>query len=381
MENRRIDLLEEILKINSVNGNEEEVADCLASHLQKAGIETKKVQYDNGRANLVAEIGNGGSVFSLSGHMDVVSEGELKDWNTPPFSAVDKDGVIYGRGACDMKSGLSAMVMAMIELKEEKVEFDGRVRLLATVGEEVGLLGAKQLTEQGYASDVEAMIIGEPTGRRIVYAHKGVLTYTINSRGKSAHSSMPELGCNAIDNLIIFYNKMMAEFAKLTAENVALGKFVHNTSIINGGHQVNSVPDFATLTMNVRTTPEVNNSTVQSVLENIVSELNTTVKDMDLELTIKQSTSPVFSDVNSKLVKSAKIESQKMFKEDLPLFGAPGGTDAAEFILGNKDMQIIIFGPGNESLHQTNEHIEIASYLEMVDLYKNIILSYFSQSE
>ena len=378
MTKKRVDLLEEILKINSVNGNEEQVADCLANHLHKAGIESKKVQYDTGRANLVAEIGKGGPVLSLSGHMDVVSEGDPKEWATPPFGAVEKDGKIYGRGSSDMKSGLSAMVMAMIELKEAQVEFNGRVRLLATVGEEVGLLGAKQLTEEGYASDVEAMIIGEPTGHRIVYAHKGVLSYEITSRGKSAHSSMPELGCNAIDNLILFYNKMMAEFAKLTAENVALGKFVHNTSVINGGHQVNSVPDLATLTMNVRTTPEVNNSAVQKIIETIVKELNETVKGMELEFTLMQSTLPVFSDINSKLVNSAKTEALKMFKEELPLLGAPGGTDAAEYIKGNKDMQIIVFGPGNESLHQVDENVEIANYLEMVDLYKNIILAYFS---
>ncbi|GBU11004.1 N-succinyl-diaminopimelate deacylase [Erysipelotrichaceae bacterium] len=380
MEKKRLEILQDILKIDSTNGNEEAVADYLKGVLEESGIIAKKVAYADKRTNLIAEIGAGAKTLAISGHMDVVSAGNLADWTTPPFEPTIRDGKLFARGATDMKSGLAALVCAMAELSLEKVPLKGKLKLLATVGEEVGLLGAHQLTNEGYADGVDALIIGEPSGHLIVYAHKGVLTFTVNSVGKSAHSSMPELGVNAIDNLLVFYTAMQEAFSKLTANNPALGKFVYNNSIINGGKQANSVPDEAFLMVNTRTTPEVPNEIIQKTLEKIVKTLNDTIPTMDLSLEINQSTLPVFSNIDSKLVTIAKEEGDKMFNEDLQLIGAPGGTDAAEFIRANKDMQIIIFGPGNDSLHQTDEYVKVDNYLEMVDLYKKIIIRYFEEA-
>ena len=373
----RLEILKDMLQIDSANKNEEDVAKCIAKHLSASGITSKLVEYSPGRSNLVAEIGSGETVLALSGHMDVVPTGNPVLWDTPPFTPTEKDGKIFARGATDMKSGLAAMVAAIKELAEEKVELGGKLRLLATVGEEVGLLGAEQLTKEGYANDVEALIIGEPTGHRIAYAHKGIFTYVVTSYGKSAHSSMPEQGVNAIDNLLVFYNKMMEEFGKLTQENVALGKLIYCNSILNGGQQFNMVPDKASLSANLRTIPEVNNEMVTTILKDIVSSLNKNIPDMKLELEIVSNDPPMFSDINSKLVKVALSSSEKMFGKVLPVLGAPGGTDAAKFIQANKDMQIIIFGPGNDTLHQINENVGIDNYLEMIDLYKNIVLDYF----
>lgn len=373
----RLEILKEILAIDSTNGNEKEVAECLAAQLAKSGIAGKFVDYAPKRSGLVAEIGADGPVFGLSGHMDVVPAGDAALWTSPPFAPTERDGKLYARGATDMKSGLAAMVAAMKELADDKITLPGRVRLLATVSEEVGLFGAEQMTKEGYADEVEALIIGEPTGHRMAYAHKGIYSYTVTSFGKSAHSSMPEQGVNAIDNLLVFYNAMMAEFSKLTEENVALGKMIYCNSVIGGGQQLNMVPDKASLSANLRTIPEVNNERVTEVLKGIVDSLNHSAEDMRLELEIHQSDPPMFSDIHSKLVKIAQAEGKKMFGEDVPVLGAPGGTDAAKFIQANKDMQIIIFGPGNDTLHKIDEYVEVDNYLEMIDLYKNIILGYF----
>ena len=206
---KRLELLNRILAVDSTNGNEAEVADILQDFLAKNGISSKMIPYASGRSNLVAEIGKGDKVIGISGHMDVVSAGDVSLWRNPPFQPTEIDGKIYARGASDMKGGLAALLMAMVELQDEKVALNGRVKLLATVGEEIGLLGAKQLTNEGYADDLDGLIIGEPTGHRIIYAHKGVFTYKVTSFGKSAHSSMPELGINAIDNLMVFYNRIV----------------------------------------------------------------------------------------------------------------------------------------------------------------------------
>lgn len=377
----RVNLLKEILAIDSTNGNEAKVAVVLEKHLAQAGIISKQVVYSSGRNNLVAEIGEGGPVLSFSGHMDVVSAGSLDHWDTDPFTPVERDGRLYARGASDMKSGLMAFVIAMIELQEEKKITKGCLRLLATVGEELGLLGSRQLTEEGYASDVDAMIIGEPSGHNIAFAHKGVINYTITSYGKAAHSSMPNLGRNAIDNLIVFYNEIEKEFTHFTAVNETLGGFVHTNSIIGGGDQINSVPDKAFMSANIRTIPEVPNELVTKTLHEVTNRLNDDPDNgIELVLDISKDTSFVFSDKNSKIVRIAKEEADAMFHEDVPLLGIPGGTDAAQFIRGNPNMQIVIFGPGNESIHQPNESVVIDNYLEMIDLYKKIALRYFDET-
>lgn len=276
------------------------------------------------------------------------------------------------------------MAAAMMELADEQAGspgspgLQGRLRLFATVGEETGLLGAEQLTKLGYANDVEAMIIGEPTGRRIVYAHKGIVTANIASYGKSAHSSMPEHGVNAIDHLLLFYNRMETAFAKRQEENAALGKLTHCNSVIEGGEQHNIVPDRASLSVNIRTIPEAGNEDVLGMLREIITELNENVENMRLEITILQSDPPVFSDIHSRLMQTTQAEAKKMFGEELPVLGAPGATDAAKYIQGNKSMQIIVFGPGNDTMHQDNECVEEENYLEMIDLYKNIAGAYFA---
>lgn len=373
----RIALLCEVLSIPSDGKNEKAVADCLGKHFADHDISARELAYAPDRSNLIAQIGVGNHVLALSGHLDVVPAGDLKSWKSPPYAPELRDGKLYARGATDMKSGLVAMAIAMIELAKDKTMLDCCIRFLGTVGEETGLLGAQQLTDAGYAKDIEALIIGEPTGRRIVYAHKGICTITIHSHGKNAHSSMPEQGVNAIDNLILFYNRILPALSKLNRENAALGKLSFCNSVIRGGEQFNMVPAKASLTTNLRTIPEIENEEIISLFYDTMTDMNRTIPCMWLEMDLKQSDPPVFSDPSSKLVQTARAEAKKMFGLEIPIIGAPGATDAAKFIQGNKRMQVVVFGPGSETMHQVNEYVKIDDYLDMIDLYKNIIRAYF----
>lgn len=373
---KKLQILKDMVNINSTNGHEEQVANYLQQLLSEYGIESEKVQYDVDRASLVSEIGSSdGPVLAFSGHMDVVDAGDESKWKFPPFEATEHDGKIYGRGATDMKSGLAAMVIAMIELQEEKQKLNGKIRLLATVGEEVGELGAEQLTQKGYADDLDGLIIGEPSGHQIVYAHKGSINYTVKSTGKNAHSSMPEYGVNAIDNLLLFYNEV-EKFAKsVDATNEILGNFIHNVTVIDGGNQVNSIPEKAQLQGNIRSIPEMGNETVKQVLVKIINELNKQ-ENVKLELLFDYDKQPVFSDKNSELVNIAKRVASDIIKEEIPLLGISGTTDAAEFSKAKKPFPVIIFGPGNETPHQVNENVSVENYLEMVDVYKRIAVEF-----
>ncbi|MBC6116956.1 ArgE/DapE family deacylase [Listeria innocua] len=373
---RKIQILKDIVNIDSTNGHEEQVANYLQKLFAEYGIESEKVQYDVDRASLVSAIGsNDGKVLAFSGHMDVVDAGDVSKWKFPPFEATEHEGKIYGRGATDMKSGLAAMVIAMIELHEEKQKLNGKIRLLATVGEEVGELGAEQLTQKGYADDLDGLIIGEPSGHRIVYAHKGSINYTVKSTGKNAHSSMPEFGVNAIDNLLLFYNEVEKFVKSIDATNEILGDFIHNVTVIDGGNQVNSIPEKAQLQGNIRSIPEMDNETVKQVLVKIINKLNKQ-ENVNLELIFDYDKQPVFSDKNSDLVNVAKRVASDIVKEEIPLLGISGTTDAAEFTKAKKAFPVIIFGPGNETPHQVNENVPVENYLEMVDVYKQIAIEF-----
>src|SRR5699024_9432999 len=130
----KISLLKDLVAIKSVNGNEIEVANYLKDVLNKHQIEAEVIEVDEGRANLVAEFGSGSPLIGISGHMDVVSEGDAADWKYDPFVLTEEDDKLYGRGTADMKAGLAALVIAMIEIKEAEALPQGTLRLLVTAG-------------------------------------------------------------------------------------------------------------------------------------------------------------------------------------------------------------------------------------------------------
>ena len=352
----KISILQDVVKIKSVNGNEEEVAIYLQNLLKKYEIPSELVSYAPNRSSLVAYLGeNREKVLGFSGHMDVVSEGDESQWTFPPFAAHIEGNKLYGRGATDMKSGLVAMVLAMIELKEKEVPLNGAVKFLGTVGEEVGELGAGQLTEKGYADDLSALVIGEPTNYNLMYAHMGSINYSVVSHGKEAHSSMPEEGINAINNLNEFITEANQQMAEVTAnyENPELGRTIHNVTVIKGGTQVNSIPGQAALQGNIRSIPEFSNDQVIALLQKI----------------------PVKAEKDSALIQAI----QAQFDQPLPLVTSAGTTDLAEFTKSDNTFDCVVFGPGvTTTAHQVDEYVEIDNYLDMIDKYQAIAKSYLN---
>jgi succinyl-diaminopimelate desuccinylase len=374
----KIQILNDLVAIKSVNGNEKEVAEYLSELFKKHGIDSSFLEYEKDRDNLIVEIGNKNNdkVLAFSGHMDVVSAGNVADWTSDPFKPEIRDGKMYGRGTCDMKSGLAAMAIAMIELKEEKTDFNGRLRLLATVGEEVGELGAEQLTKEGYVDDVTSMVIGEPSGYAgIVYAHKGSINFKVASAGKNAHSSMPQLGVNAIDHLNDFYTRANQLFRSETHTDEVLGDFIYNVTMISGGEQINSIPSEASLQGNIRTIPGYDNDLVVKKMNDLIDELNQK-ETYQLTLTIEANKISVKSKKDSDIAKIAQQVAKAHVGKEIPMVGISGTTDAAEFTKGKQDFPVIIFGPGNETPHQVDEYVDVDNYLEMIDIYKDMAVTY-----
>ena len=149
-EKERVDILSDVVKIKSENDNEKEICVYLKKILSQYDIDSNILEINDTRANLVAEIGNGFPILAISGHMDVVASSDKSEWTYPPFELTEKDDKLYGRGTTDMKGGLVALVLALIELKEENKLNQGTIRLLATSGEEKEQKGALLFNKQGF---------------------------------------------------------------------------------------------------------------------------------------------------------------------------------------------------------------------------------------
>lgn len=379
-EEQSLDVLKDLVAIKSDNDNELKVASYLKDLLAKYDIESEIKIIRGNRANLVAEIGHGKPVLGISGHMDVVAAGNLDDWNSDPYQLTEKDGQLYGRGATDMKSGLAALIITMIELHHQGLPQKGTIRLMATMGEEVGEEGSGYFLKDGSMDDVDGLVIGEPSGYNIGYAEKGSMDIKFTSKGKASHSSMPEKGFNAIDplmNLLIDANKI---FRDENIKHDSIGPLIFNTTLINGGTQVNSIPDHAEAEINARTIPEYDNQKVIDVLNDLVKKYNDQGAKISFDAYMNEF--PVLMDPKNALVAPMKKLMEQYTNEEVHVTPISAVTDASNLVQKKpSDLPFLIAGPGNDTPHQINEHVDKQMYLNFIDIYEKLFIDFLDNTK
>ena len=233
----------------TLKNGELEAGNKLVDFFNRHGIEVTLDRWDGSRANVVASIGSNDAdapTLLLGAHLDVVPAAK-EHWKTDPFCPVEKDGCVIGRGSVDMLGGLCAAAMAMVDLSSS--ELSGRVIFAATAGEETDSCGVKRFIEQYPVKNPIGTIIAEPTGMKILRAHRGILWLKVETFGKTAHGSTPQAGINAILKMNALVNQLQSWKIPHTPHPL-LGGCSMSINRITGGSATNIVPDTCSVEIN-----------------------------------------------------------------------------------------------------------------------------------
>ena len=371
------ELLADLIRINSVNPSyeggvsEAGIVRYLAEYFEQHGIETWQQEAFPGRPNLIARIPgrNPSRRLIFEGHTDTVSAGGM---SIPPFDPVLSGGRIYGRGSCDTKAGLAAMAYAAVRLRQERVTPPSDIWVLAAADEEYSFGGVRRFLAETGRSKVErsGAVVAEPTGMRIAIASKGVLRWRIACHGKAAHSSKPHAGVNAIVNMARVIVDLEQDNTLLqAAPHPLLGPATLNVGLIEGGRQVNTVPDLCTIEIDRRLLP---GESIPKVLAHYRDLLDPSLgahfeppllEDEALE-------TPYDSD----LVRFAMGVASELGLDPAPI-GVAFGSDASKF--SRAGIPSIICGPGDIDLaHSAEESIELTQVEKAVTFYHNLMKTF-----
>jgi len=263
-------LLAELIALPSVNpaflparhphAGEKRVADFLAATVARAGLEVELTQVLPGRPNVLARLRPAGKIrqtILLAPHLDTVVA------DSTQFIPRRQAGRVYGRGACDTKGSVAAMLTALLELAQSpRRPQTTEIVFAGLIDEENWQAGSRALVEAGFKADLA--IVGEPTRLEVITAHKGNLWLEVSTRGKAAHGATPHLGRNAIVALAHIAIALETEYADelRRRRHPLLGTATINVGKISGGQQPNIVPADCTMVIDRRTLPGENETTV-----------------------------------------------------------------------------------------------------------------------
>ena len=376
-----IDTLAELVRINSVNPEwagpgEAELAKWVRRFFERAGIEVWEEETIPGRKNVMARIPGTDSNrrILLEAHMDTVS---VTNMDFDPFEPVVESDRMLGRGSCDVKGGLAAMMHAVVAVKETGEIPPCEIIFAAVVDEEHAFRGVLKLIEfLRKGSLPEAAVVAEPTELRTVRANKGVLRWNVTTRGKSVHSSNPNLGKSAISDMARVILALEEHFSELEKETHPLvGTKTGSIGVIEGGAQVNLVPDRCQIKIDRRLLPGETAQEALAQCEEALKNLRAKHPQIEVEmeppfLTDEAMETPADARVvetASRILRSMGLEGQST--------GVSFGCDCTK--LSRAGIPGIIFGPGSiERAHTSNEFVEINQVQKALEFYRRFLLEF-----
>jgi acetylornithine deacetylase len=362
-----ISLLRDLVAIDSVNpslvpgaAGERQIADYIAAHLQRLGLDVSKQDAAPGRPNVVGvlEGARPGPSLMLCGHIDTVGVTGM----VAPFDPVERDGRVYGRGSQDMKGGVAAMIDAA-RVVRDRASSAGRLIVAAVVDEEFGSIGADALVARWTA---DAAVVTEPTDLQIGVGHKGFAWASIETHGRAAHGSRPREGRDAIFRMgrVLQRCEQLDRALQSRTPHPLLGTASLHASVIGGGQELSSYPDLCRLQVERRTLPGESGETLRGEIETILDAL----KQEDEEFS--SSMDMMFARPAYEIPADAALprllgEAARQRGTATSTVGMSFWTDAA--ILGAAGIPSVLFGPGGAGLHSNEEHVVVKDVIACRD--------------
>lgn len=374
------DLTARLIRCPSVTPEDGGALVLLETLLSQAGFTCTRVDR-NGTPNLFARWGEKGAArsFGFNGHTDVVPPGDLASWTHPPFSGTEIDGVIWGRGATDMKSGVAAFVAAAIDFVRDTPP-DGAVILTITGDEEgtsrdgtIALLDWMRETGE----TMQVCIVGEPSnpetmGEMIKIGRRGSLTATITATGKQGHAAYPHRANNPLHALVRL-------LAGLTAAPLDRGtehfdpSGLQITNIDCGNPASNVIPEKATAVVNIRFNDAHSGDSLTAMLRERAAALEAeTGVRFGVEVFVSGESFLTQPGPFVDLVRDVVAGQTGV----TPVLSTSGGTSDARFV---KDMcPVLEFGLVGAFMHQVDERVPAAQVRQLKDIYQAILQRYFA---
>ncbi len=354
-------VLADLVGIQSVNpalvpggAGEEEIARHVRDFMEAIGCEARLQEVAPGRFNAVGIVRGlgGGRSLILNGHLDTVGVAGMAE----PFSARVEAGCLYGRGAQDMKGGLTAALVAIQSLAEE-ARLRGDVIVQAVADEEYQSLGTRTLIAEGVRAD--AAIVVEPTSLKIATAHKGFVWAEVETLGRAAHGSRPAEGVDAIvmmGHVLVEVERLQRKLESSTPHPLLGCGSVH-ASLIAGGQELSSYPARCQLSVERRLVPGEDAATFESELAGILSTLRSRVPQFEGRFT-RGYWARALETPRATPIAQTLAESFSRITRREPVFSAQTfWTDAA--LLSEAGIPSVLFGPGGAGLHSVTEYVRL----------------------
>jgi len=384
-------LTADLIRFPTVNPPGEAYRPCaefIAARLKKRGFGVELIRAagtpgDNDRyprVNVVARFDgrSPGPTVHFNSHIDVVEAGE--GWTVDPFAGVVKDGRVYGRGACDMKGGLAASVIAVEAFMQACPDFPGAIEISGTVDEESGGFGGvAYLAGKGYFSKpkVDHVIIPEPLNKdRICLGHRGVWWAEIETLGEIAHGSMPFLGDNAVRHMGAVLAAFEADlFPALDRKQTSMPvvpegarRSTMNINSIHGGQTEDfrpglpspNVPDSCRLTIDRRFLLEEKLDEVKREVIDILDGLKRDRRKFDYRIRDVMEVQPTMTERDAPVVKAVAEGIMQVFEREPEYVISPGTYDQKHVARIGHLFDCIAYGPGILDLaHRPDEWVGI----------------------
>ncbi len=370
-------LAQSLIRCPSVTPVEAGVFGVLQQVLTELGFTVHRVTFDEAGTesveNLYARRGTTGPNLCFAGHTDVVPVGDALAWKYPPFGAEIHDGILYGRGAEDMKSAIASFIAATSRISE----VGGSISLLITQDEEgIAINGTRKmldwLKEKGETLD--ACVVGEPTnperlGDMVKIGRRGSMSFTITVTGKQGHVAYPERAKNPVTSLISILHTLKAHTLDQGTEHFPPSN-LEVTSIDVGNPTVNMIPARAEAKCNIRFNTHHSRASLESWLHATCKQFAGDAYKIDVAYT-----GDAFLNHDEHLI-ATMVEAAQNVTGITPVLSTTGGTSDARFI---KDIcPVIEFGTTGHTPHQVDEHVSVEVIEQLADIYERFIRNYFA---